>query len=204
MRISWRSIGWALNRFGPVAAVVATAAWSATVLRSPRARSGSAEAMGFSAVRAMRHVQVVAFGFVGDELVQLCGKPGDVARAQPRAQVVVEVGEEAEVHFSGSGDAQAVAAGAEGFFVGGDDADAAGVVGVAVFARGAGVFAPRLELPALRYQVLLDGGGGNVLRVEKIQVVARLHQFDKAQGNGARFHKIDGIGQGLGNVFAQQ
>jgi len=60
MRISWRSIGWALNRFGPVAAVVATAAWSATVLRSPRARSGSAEAMGFSAVRAMRHVQVVA------------------------------------------------------------------------------------------------------------------------------------------------
>ena len=66
------------------------------------------------------------------------------------------------------------------------------------------MFAPRLELPALRYQVLLDGGGRNVLRVEEIQVVARLHQFDKAQGNGARFHEIDGIGQGFGNMFAQQ
>ena len=108
------------------------------------------------------------------------------------------------MHFALRCDAQAVAGVAEIFAVRRDEADAAGKIAVIVFARWAGVFAPRLELPALRYQVLLDSGGGNVLRVEEIQVVARLHQFDKAQSNGARFHKTNGIGQGFGNMFAQQ
>ena len=127
-----------------------------------------------------------------------------VAAAQKIAQIIRHSAEQAQVHFALRCDAQSVAGGAEIFAVWRDEADAAGKIAVIVFARGACVFAPRLELPALRYQVLLDVGGRNVLRVEKIQVVARLHQFDKAQGNGARFHEIDGIGQGFGNMFAQQ
>ena len=127
-----------------------------------------------------------------------------VAAAQKIAQIIRHSAEQAQVHFALRCDAQSVAGGAEIFAVRRDEADAAGKIAVIVFARWAGVFASRLELPALRYQVLLDGGGGNVLRVEEIQVVARLHQFDKAQGNGARFHEIDGIGQRFGNMFAQQ
>ena len=58
------------------------------------------------------------------------------------------------MHFALRGDAQAVAAGAKVFAVWGDDADVADVVGVAVFAGGAGVGLARLQLPALLNQVL--------------------------------------------------
>ena len=83
------------------------------------------------------------------------------------------------------GDAQAVAVGAEIFAVWGDDADVADVVGVAVFAGGAGVGLARLQLPSLGDEVLFQLRGGLVLLLEVGGVVACLHQFYKAQGDGA-------------------
>lgn len=60
MRMAWSALGRVGDRFGPAIAVCAAAAWSATALRSPRARPESAEATAFSAARAMRHVRAVA------------------------------------------------------------------------------------------------------------------------------------------------
>ena len=127
-------------------------------------------------------VQVVAFGLVGDELVQLGDEACGVARAQPRAQVVVNAVKEAEVHLSVSGNAQAVACGAEGFFVGGDDADASGVVGVVVFARGAGKRATLALLPAIGKQPRGDVRSADVRALVERGVVAGLHEFDVAHG----------------------
>ena len=108
------------------------------------------------------------------------------------------------MHFALRGDAQAVAAGAEVFAVWGDDADVADVVGVAVFASGAGVGLARLQLPALLNQVLFQLQGVLVVLLEVGAVVACLHQFYKAQGDGAAADVIQRVVQGFLGVFAQQ
>ena len=85
----------------------------------------------------------------------------------------------------------------------GDDADVACVVGVAVFAGGAGVGLARLQLPALLNQVLFQLQGVLVVLLEVGAVVACLHQLYEAQGDGAAADVVQRVVQGFLGVFAQ-
>ena len=149
-------------------------------------------------------VQIVVFGFFGNGLMQITAQAFGIAFTQMGAQVVGNTAEQAQVHFALGGNAQAVAAFAEIFAVGGDEADAAGEIAVEIFPCGAGVRLARQQLPALRLQAAFDFGGGEVLAVEEAAVVAGLHQFDEAQGYGALAHEIERVGQRALGVAAQQ
>ena len=108
------------------------------------------------------------------------------------------------MHLAAGGNAQAVAFCAEGFFVGGDDADASGVVGVVVFARGAGKRATLALLPAIGKQPRGDVRGADVRALVERGVVAGLHEFDVAHGEGAGFEVGEGVFVEFGGAVAHQ
>ena len=74
---------------------------------------------------------------------------------------------------------------------------------MAVFAGGAGVGLARLQLPALLNQVLFQLQGVLVVLLEVSAVVACLHEFYKAQGDGTGADVIQRVVQGFLGVFAQ-
>jgi hypothetical protein len=123
---------------------------------------------------------------------------------QQFAQIDAPVAEQAKPQLASCGHAQPVAAVAEPRRIGGDEAERAGVIGMAVFESRACVEGARRRHPTVVIQPGAESVGPDMMAGEEIVVFGRLHQFDEANGDGAVAHETRPVVESRLGRFAQQ
>ena len=104
-------------------------------------------------------MQEVVLRFFCHQFVQVLLQAGLVTAAKPRAQIISDTSEEAQVHFTLRSDSQPIATLAEIFAVRCDKAYAAGKIAVAVFPCRTGMCRTGYQLPAFCLQACFYGSG---------------------------------------------